>query len=455
MTNPTRPAAAVILAAGVGSRMKSDLPKALHQVGGAPMLAHVMETAESLSPDRLCVVVGHGAAQVAAAAREAREDAAIAEQTERLGTAHAVAAAREALAGAEGDAVILYADTPLIRPETLAAMQAARAEGAAVVVLGFEAAIPGGYGRLILGEDGALARIVEAKDASDAERAVTLCNSGVMMVDAARLMPLIDRVGNDNANGEYYLTDIVGLAREDGLPCAVVTCPEAETLGVNSRADLAAAEAAFQARRRAEALENGVTLLAPDTVFFSHDTWIGRDALVEQNVVFGPGVTVETEATVRAFCHLEGCHVSRGAVVGPYARLRPGAEIGAEAHVGNFVEIKNTTLGDGAKANHLSYLGDADVGAGSNIGAGTITCNYDGYLKHRTEIGARAFIGSNSALVAPVKIGDDATVAAGSTITADVEAEALALSRARQTALPGRATRLRQMLARKKAQRTH
>ena len=452
MTESARPAAAVILAAGVGSRMKSDLPKALHPIGGAPMLAHVMAAAETLSPDRLCVVVGHEGAQVAAAARALREDVAVAEQTERLGTAHAVAAARDALAGAEGDAVILYADTPLIRPETLAAMRAARDAGAAAVALGFEAADPGGYGRLILGADGALDRIVEAKDADAAERAVTLCNSGVMMVDAALLMPLIDRVGNDNAKGEYYLTDIVALARADGHACAVVACPEAETLGVNSRADLAAAEAAFQAAKRAEALENGVTLLAPGTVFFAHDTWLGRDCVVEQNVVFGPGATVETGARIRAFSHLEGCHVSAGAIIGPYARLRPGAEIGNDAHVGNFVEVKNAVLGEGAKANHLTYLGDADIGAKTNIGAGTITCNYDGYLKHRTEIGRDVFVGSNSALVAPVRIGDGATVGAGSTITRDVEPEALAVARGKQSDLSGRATALRKLLAARKDQ---
>jgi bifunctional UDP-N-acetylglucosamine pyrophosphorylase/glucosamine-1-phosphate N-acetyltransferase len=414
------------------------------------MLGHVMTAAEALVPERICIVVGHGAQAVTAEARDWREDVAIAEQTERRGTAHAVAAARDALAGFAGDVVVLYADTPLISPETLAAMQTARANGASVVVLGFDAAIPGGYGRLII-EDGALARIVEAKEASPAELSVTLCNSGVMCVDGAVLFGLLTRVRDDNAKGEFYLTDIVGLARADGLTCAVVTCAEAETLGVNDRRDLAAAEAAFQTRMRDQALDNGVTLRAPDTVFFSHDTWIGRDAEVEQNVVFGPGVTVETGALIRAFSHLEGAHVSKGAIIGPYARLREGAEIGNDARIGNFVEVKNAEIAEGAKINHLSYVGDATVGRGANLGAGTITCNYDGYAKHHTDIGVGAFIGSNSALVAPVRIGDGAIVGAGSTVTTDVAANALAIARGRQITLPGRAQVLRGVLAAKKA----
>jgi len=451
MTDPTRPVAAVILAAGAGTRMNSELPKALHLVGGAPMLAHALMAAQALDPERVCIVVGHGGAEVARAARDWHDGAIIVEQAERRGTGHAVLCAKDALAGFAGDVLILYADTPLISPETLARMQAARAGddargAAAVVVLGFEAAHPGGYGRLIV-ENGALARIVEAAEASEAERAVTLCNSGVMCVDGAALFDLLGQVGADNAKGEVYLTDIIGLARAAGHACAVVACPEAETLGVNDRADLAAAEAAFQARKRAEALDNGVTLRAPDTVFFSHDTWLGRDAQVEQNVVFGPGVTVETGALIRAFSHLEGAHVSAGAVVGPYARLRPGAEIGNDAHVGNFVEIKNAEIGEGAKVNHLSYVGDATVGMGANLGAGTITCNYDGHAKHRTEIGAAAFIGSNTALVAPVRVGAGAIVGAGSTITQDVADDALALARARQIALPGRAGAMRKVLA--------
>jgi bifunctional UDP-N-acetylglucosamine pyrophosphorylase/glucosamine-1-phosphate N-acetyltransferase len=452
MTHDQRPAAAVILAAGEGSRMNSDLPKALHRIGAPPMIAHALMAAQALAPERVCIVVGHGADKVVAEAQGWHEDAVVAVQEQRRGTGHAVGCARSALNGFGGDVVILYADTPLITPETLARMQDARAGGAAVVVLGFHAATPGGYGRLMV-EDGALERIVEAREASPTELATTLCNSGVMCVDGALLFGLLDQVTDANAKGEFYLTDIVALARAAGHACTVVECPEAETLGVNDRRDLAAAEAAFQTRKRAEALDNGVTLSAPDTVFFSFDTWLGRDAEVEQNVVFGPGVTVETGALIRAFSHLEGAHVSAGAIVGPYARLRPGAEIGNDARIGNFVEIKGAEIGEGAKVNHLSYVGDATVGAGANLGAGTITCNYDGYLKHRTVIGDGAFIGSNSALVAPVSIGARAIVGAGSTITADVGADALALARGRQTEMPGRADAMRAVLAAKKAAR--
>jgi len=350
--------------------------------------------------------------------------------------------AREALADFEGDVFILFADTPLIRPETLVEMAKAREAGAAVVVLGFDAAQPGGYGRLIE-EGGELVRIVEAKDASDAERAVTLCNSGVMCVDGAILFGLLDRITDDNANEEYYLTDIVGLARADGLPCSVVRCAEEETLGVNSRVDLAAGEAAFQDRARRAAMVGGATLTDPGSVNFSHDTVLGQDVIVEPNVVFGPGVRVEDGATIRAFSHLEGCSVATGAVIGPYARLRPGAEIGEKAKIGNFVEVKNARFAKGAKANHLTYVGDASVGENANVGAGTITCNYDGYLKHRTEIGAEAFIGSNTALVAPVTIGTRATVAVGD--------DDLALGRGRQVNKAGLAARLREALAEAKA----
>lgn len=452
MSDDIRPAAAVILAAGEGTRMNSELPKALHQIGGAPMLDHVIATAESLMPSRLVLVTGHGAEAVEEAALSYNEAVAIARQEERRGTGHAMRCALPALDGFKGDVFVLYADTPLIAPETLERMREARDAGAACVVLGFRAASPGGYGRLIV-EGGALMRITEAKEASPEELAVDFCNSGVMCLDGAALPGLLAKLSDRNAKGEFYLTDVIAHAREAGMACVAVECEEAETLGVNDRRDLAAAEAAFQARRRAEALENGVTLLAPETVFFAHDTWIGRDAVIEQNVVFGPGVTVETGARIRAFSHVEGAHVSAGAIVGPYARLRPGTEIGNDAHVGNFVELKNTVLGEGAKANHLSYLGDAEIGAKANIGAGTITCNYDGYLKHRTEIGEGAFIGSNAALVAPVRVGRGALVAAGSTITADVADDALALARGRQQSLPGRAATLRKLLAAKKAAR--
>ncbi|MGM0583854.1 MAG: bifunctional UDP-N-acetylglucosamine diphosphorylase/glucosamine-1-phosphate N-acetyltransferase GlmU [Pseudomonadota bacterium] len=448
----SRPVAVVILAAGEGTRMKSDRPKVLHPVAGFPMLAHVMAAAGALSPERLVVVAGRGRNEVEAAARAVRPEAQVVEQRERLGTAHAVAQAREALAGFEGDVFVLYGDTPLVRPESLARMSGARTRGAALAVLGFEAADPTSYGRLILDEAGALRAIVEEKDADIAQRATTFCNSGVMCVEAARLWPWLDRVGNDNAKGEYYLTDLVALARADGARAEAVACPEAETLGVNSRAELAAAEAAFQARARAEAMAQGVTMTAPETVFLALDTRLGRDVTLGPNVVFGPGVTVEDGAEILPFCHLEGARVAAGARIGPYARLRPGAEIGAQAHVGNFVEIKNARLDAGAKANHLTYLGDAAVGAGANIGAGTITCNYDGYLKHRTEIGAGAFIGSNAALVAPVRIGQGATVGAGSVITQNVPDDALAVARGRQETREGGAKRLREKLvAQKKA----
>ena len=430
----------VILAAGMGSRMNSDLPKVLHHIGGSPLLPHAMSAGGALGPERTVVVVGHGGEAVAKAARKWDEEAAIVTQEEQKGTAHAVAQAAPLLADAPGDVIVLYGDTPLIRPETLEAMQEARTRHA-VVVLGFEAADPGRYGRLIA-EGEALERIVEYKDATEAERAIRLCNSGVVCAEARVLFDLIAAVGNDNASGEYYLTDIVGLARAQGLSVGLVLCPEAETMGVNTRAELAAAEAAFQARARAEALDNGVTLTAPETVFFGLDTVVGRDAIIGPNVVFGPGVTIESGAEIRAFCHLEGCHISRGATVGPFARLRPGAELAEDVHVGNFVEIKNAILDEGVKVGHLTYLGDADIGEHTNIGAGTVTCNYDGVMKHRTTIGKRVFIGSDTMLVAPVTVGDEALTASGSVITADVPAKAVALARAEQVVKPGLAPKL-------------
>ena len=441
----------ILLAAGQGTRMKSDLPKVLHQIAGAPMLVHAIKSGAALDPARIIIVAGHGADAVTAAAQDHEPAASVVLQTEQLGTGHAVLCARAALADTTGDALILYGDTPFIQPETLEKMAAARAAHD-VVILGFEAADPGRYGRLVM--DGqTLTKIVEFKDASDQERTITLCNSGVIMANAATLFSLLDDVSNDNASGEYYLTDIVEIARARGLSATAVTCDEAETLGVNSREQLAQAEALFQSRARAEALDNGVTLTAPDTVHFAHDTYVGRDAIIEQNVVFGPGVTIETGARIRAFCHLEGCHVSRGATVGPYARLRPGAELDENTHVGNFVEIKNATLAEGAKANHLTYIGDATIGAGTNIGAGTITCNYDGVMKHQTTIGARAFIGSNTMLVAPVSVGNDAMTATGAVITKSVPDGALAIARTDQVNKPGLAVKLFEMLKAKKAKR--
>ncbi len=443
--------ALIILAAGQGTRMNSDLPKVLHQLGGAPLLAHAMRAGAALDPERTIVVAGHGAAAVTKAAQDWDDSTEIALQTEQNGTAHAVAAAAPALDGFTGDAVVLYGDTPFIRSETLEAMAEARAQHD-IIVLGFEPADPGRYGRLVMDGD-QLDRIVEWKDASPTERAIPLCNSGVMMADAPTLMSLVAEVGNDNAAGEYYLTDIIGLARAQGLTAGTVTCDAAETLGINTRAELADAERLFQTNARATAIEDGVAMPAPDTVHFALDTTIGRDALIEPHVVFGPGVTVESGARIRAFCHLEGAHVSQGAVVGPFARLRPGAELAEDVHVGNFVEIKNATLAEGAKANHLSYIGDATIGAGANIGAGTITCNYDGVFKHRTDIGARAFIGSNTMLVAPVTIGAEAMTASGSVITQDVPPGAMGLGRAAQVNKPGFARRFMEKLRQAKAKK--
>ena len=438
------PVSVIILAAGQGTRMNSDLPKVLHRVGAAPLLHHAMRAAQALDPDQTIVVAGHGADLVSKAAKAFDPDAQIVLQTEQRGTGHAVQQAAPLLDGVAGDTIVLYGDTPFVRPETLDRLRQARARHA-VVVLGFTAQDPDRYGRLLTaGED--LTRIVEYKDASAEQRAITLCNSGVICAETSLLLDLVSGLGTANAAGEFYLTDVVALARDRGLSAGVVICDEAETLGINTRAQLARAEAAFQTAMRAEALANGVTLTAPDTVFFALDTHIGRDAIIAPNVVFGPGVTVESGAVIHAFCHLEGCHVSRGASVGPFARLRPGAELAEDVHVGNFVELKNAVLDEGVKVGHLTYLGDAHVGEHANIGAGTVTCNFDGVTKHHTEIGARTFIGSDTMLVAPVSIGAGAMTAAGSVITADVPAQALALARARQVNKPGLAARLMERL---------
>ncbi|MEY8830604.1 bifunctional UDP-N-acetylglucosamine diphosphorylase/glucosamine-1-phosphate N-acetyltransferase GlmU [Sedimentitalea sp. XS_ASV28] len=443
--------ALVILAAGKGTRMESDLPKVLHPIAQVPMLLHAMRAGAALDPQEVVIVAGHGAEQVARVAQDESETARIVMQTEQLGTAHAVDQAREALAGFSGDVVVLYGDTPFVQPETLAHMVAARAKHD-LVILGFHAAEPGRYGRLVT-EGDQVQRIVEFKDATDEERQINLCNSGLVACDAGLLFELIAEIDNDNAAGEYYLTDIVAHARKRGLSATAVTCDESETLGVNSRAELAAADGVFQARARADLLALGVTLMAPETVYLAQDTVIGRDTVIEPNVVFGPGVTVESGVTIRAFSHLEGCHVSRGAVIGPYARLRPGAELAEGARIGNFVEIKNAVIDAGAKVNHLSYVGDASVGARANIGAGTITCNYDGVMKHRTTIGADAFIGSNTMLVAPVSVGDHAMTASGSVITRNVEDDAMAISRSKQENKPDRARKLFEILRAKKARR--
>ena len=441
--------ALIILAAGQGTRMNSDLPKVLHRVAGAPLLVHAMIAGASVAPERIIVVTGHGAEAVAAAARAQDEAVEIAHQAEQRGTGHAVAQALPLLEGFEGRVIVLFGDTPFIRPETLQAMLAATSD---VVVLGFEAAVPGRYGRMIV-HSGHLYGIVEWKDASEEQRTITLCNSGVIAADAALMRRLVGGLDDRNASGEFYLTDIVAAARAAEFTAEVVTCPEAETLGVNTRADLAAAEHAFQTARRAEIMADGVTLTAPETVHFAYDTVVGRETVIGPNVVFGPGVTVESEAEILPFCHLEGCHVSRGARVGPFARLRPGAELAEDVHVGNFVEIKNAILDQGVKVGHLSYLGDAHVGAHANIGAGTVTCNYDGVMKHRTEIGERAFIGSDTMLVAPVKVGARALTGSGSVITEDVPDDAVALARERQVTKPGLSARLFEKLKADKARR--
>ncbi len=443
--------ALVILAAGKGTRMNSDIPKVLHPIAQAPMLVHAMRAGAVLSPERTVIVTGHGAEAVARVAEAEDENTSIAVQEEQLGTAHAVAQARAALEGFQGDVVVLYGDTPFLQPDTLQRMIEARAKND-LVILGFEAADPARYGRLVMNGD-ALERIVEFKDATDEERTITFCNSGLLACDSETLFSLIDAVGNDNASGEYYLTDVVEIARSQGLTVTAVACDEAQTLGINSRADLAAADAVFQVQARSALLDLGVTLMAPETVYLAADTVIGRDTVIEPNVVFGPGVTVESGATIRAFSHLEGCHVSRGSVVGPYARLRLGTELSENAKIGNFVEIKNAEIAEGAKVNHLSYIGDASVGAATNIGAGTITCNYDGVMKHKTTIGENVFIGSNTMLVAPVTLGDGAMTATGTVVTKDIEPDALAVARSKQENKPGYARKLFEMLKAKKARR--
>ena len=443
-----RPLAVIILAAGQGTRMKSALHKVLHPVAGRPMLLHLLASVEPLNPQRKVVIVGAGRDQVESAV--AGMGVEIAVQKEQLGTGHAVLQARDALGHFAGDVLILYGDVPLVSTATMREMLDRLNQGdePRSVVLGFRPDNPGAYGRIVADGQGVIDKMVEYKDATAEERQITLCNSGLMAVRSMDLFVLLDTIGNDNAAGEYYLPDIVMLP---GATSAVIESDAEEVAGVNSRVELATVEASWQRRRRDQAMRDGATLIAPETVFFSHDTYLGRDVVVEPNVVFGPGVVVEDGVTIHAFSHLEGARIMAGAEIGPYARLRPGAVIGTSAKVGNFVEIKKSVLGEGAKANHLSYIGDATVGAGANIGAGTITCNYDGFFKYQTEIGAGAFIGSNSALVAPVKVGDGAIVGAGSVLTRDVDADALALTRAKQEARPGWAGRFRAMMKAKKA----
>jgi len=451
VTMTTSSFTAVILAAGMGTRMKSSLPKVMNRIGGLPMLGHVLKALAPLEPAQCCVVVGPGMDTVSAAA--APHPTAI--QHDRLGTADAVKAARNVLGdGGDVKEQMIFGDSPFLSTATLADMITARESGAGVVVLGFRASDPTGYGRLVLGDDRSLDAIVEHRDATEEQRKIDLCNSGVMAIEGHSLFEMVDAVQNNNAKGEYYLTDIVAIARSMGKACMVIEADESELMGIDSKADLAVAEKRFQAAARANALEAGVTMHDPETVWFSHDTQIGLDVEIEPHVVFRPGVTIGDAVTIKAFCHLEGATVHTGATIGPFARLRPGADIGNNARVGNFVEIKNATLAEGAKANHLSYIGDATVGAAANIGAGTITCNYDGYLKSKTEIGAGAFIGSNTALVAPVTIGDGAIVGAGSTITEDVAKDAIASARGTQVEKPGAAARFRDRRRKLKAEKS-
>jgi bifunctional UDP-N-acetylglucosamine pyrophosphorylase/glucosamine-1-phosphate N-acetyltransferase len=451
MTAPSARRAAVILAAGKGERMKSPTPKVLHRIGGRSMVDHAVDAALDLGCERIVVVVGEHSPSVRAHVVMRLGEDAIAVQNPPLGTAHAVLAAKAALAGFAGDVVITYADVPLLSADVVAPLFDLRAGGADVAVLGFEPAVALAYGRLVIGDDGALEKIVEAKDATAEELAIRACNSGVLAIAAPLLFELLAAVRNDNAKGEYYLTDVVGLARSAGRSARVAFADEQTVAGVDSQAMLAAAEAVFQSRRRAALMEAGVTMPAPDTVHLSWDTQVAAGAVVEPHVVFAPGVVVESEAVIRAFSHLEGAVVRSGALVGPYARLRPGADIGERAHIGNFVEVKKVTVGPGAKANHLAYLGDGAVGAGANIGAGVIFCNYDGFDKFETRVGEGAFIGSNSALVAPVTIGAGAYTGSGSVITKDVSPNALALGRAPQVEKPGWAEGFRERKRRAKS----
>jgi bifunctional UDP-N-acetylglucosamine pyrophosphorylase/glucosamine-1-phosphate N-acetyltransferase len=442
--------AAVILAAGQGTRMKSKTPKVLHKVGGRALVDHMIDAVQASGCEKIVVVVGAHGPQVRAHLEARLGKDAVAVQDPPLGTAHAVLAAKAALAGFAGDVLITYGDAPLLRADDLTPLFELREAGADLAMMGFEPVDPLLYGRVITAADGSVERIVEARDASPEEAAVRLCNAGMMVADAKKLFGWLGRVGNANAKGEYYLTDIVGLCVADGGTVRVHVAPEASVMGCDTPLQLSQAEAVFQRRRRAELLAEGVAMLAPDTVHFSWDTRIAAGATIEPFVVFAPGVSVATGAVIRAFSHLEGAKVGEDALIGPYARLRPGADIGPEAHIGNFVEVKKVTVGKGAKANHLTYLGDGSVGAGANIGAGTIFCNYDGFDKWETHVGEGAFVGSNTSLVAPVKVGAGAYTGSGSVITRDVAPDALALERGGQTEREGWAAKFRE---RKRAER--
>jgi len=432
----------IVLAAGEGTRMRSSKPKVLHEIAGLPMVAHVVAAAADAGSQALAVVTGPGAAEVDAVVASVAPQARLFTQWERLGTAHAVLAARDAIADGHDDILVVFADTPLVRQQTLQRLRAALAEGAGVAVLGFRTADPTGYGRLIE-KGGELVAIREHRDATEAERAIAFCNGGIMAFGGDRALAMLDAIGNANARGEYYLTDIVEIARGRGMRVVALEAAEEEIFGVNTRAELARVEAVWQKRRRHEAMLSGVTMIAPETVHLSHDTVLGADCEIEPNVFFGPGVKLAARAHVRAFSHLEGCEIGEGVSVGPFARIRPGTRMATGSRVGNFCELKNADVEAGAKINHLTYVGDARVGAGANIGAGTITCNYDGVAKHHTDIGANAFIGSNSSLIAPVSIGDGAYVGSGSVVTQDVPPGALAVARSRQANKEGYASAIR------------
>jgi bifunctional UDP-N-acetylglucosamine pyrophosphorylase/glucosamine-1-phosphate N-acetyltransferase len=446
---PERTSLTIVLAAGEGTRMRSSLPKVLHPVAGQSLLAHVLAAAPQGEGAALAVVVGPDHQAVAAEAKRVRPDAQTFVQRERLGTAHAVLAAREAIAGGADDLLIVFGDTPLISEHTLQRMRAPLKDGAALTVLGFRAADPTGYGRLLI-EGDRLVAIREQADASGEEKAITLCNAGVMAFDGAHALNILEKIGNANQKGEYYLPDAVGIARDRGLAAAVIETSEDEVRGINTKAQLAEAEAVMQARLRHAALEAGVTMVAPDTVYLAADTTFGKDVTIEPFVVIGPGVSIADGAVIHAFSHIVQASIGKNASVGPYARLRPGTSLGEGARIGNFVEAKAAVLEAGVKVNHLTYIGDTSIGANANIGAGTITCNYDGFSKHKTSIGAGAFVGSNSSLVAPVKIGDGAYVGSGSVITRDVPDNALAVERNTQTMREGWAARFREMKARDK-----
>ncbi|ACO02387.1 bifunctional UDP-N-acetylglucosamine diphosphorylase/glucosamine-1-phosphate N-acetyltransferase GlmU [Brucella melitensis] len=440
----------IVLAAGEGTRMKSNLPKVLHRVAGLPLVCHVVNAVRGTGKSDVALVVGRGAEDVRSAVEKIAGPVSAFEQKERLGTAHAVLAAREAIARGYDDLLIVFGDTPLIEAQSLLAARERLAQGADLVVIGFRPASPHGYGRLIE-EGGQLVAIIEEKEATDEQKKIGFCNGGLMALRGQHALALLDAVGNDNAKGEYYLTDIVAIAHGKGLNVTAIEVPVDNVIGINNRAELAEAETIWQNRKRRELMLSGVTLIAPETVFFSYDTVIEPDVVIEPNVFFGPSVHVASGALIHSFSHLEGAQVGEKAEIGPFARLRPGADLAEKSKVGNFCEVKNAKVGKGAKINHLAYIGDAVIGASSNIGAGTITCNYDGYNKFKTIIGDNAFIGSNSSLVAPVEIGDNAYIASGSVITADVPADALALGRARQETKEGRAKILREKYAAIKA----